>query len=266
LSARAPAGRGLRAARPALMQLRIGRWRFAPRLWPTLAALFFFVLTLSLGNWQSGRAEYKRGLQARYDAAAQHAPVHVGGELLEKDTLLYRRLEVEGRFETDHEILLDNRVLDGVAGYHVLTPLRVAGGATAILVNRGWVAVGSDRARLPQLPAVSGLVRIEGIAVEPQSRYFEFSGAAPEGRVWQNLDFEQYALTTGLTLQPVLLLQTSELEDGLVRRWPRPDTGVATHVAYSVQWYGLAATLAVLWLALNVRRVGPEERGSAPLE
>lgn len=245
------------------MPLAIGNWQFAPGLWPTLAAAFFFVLTVSLGNWQTGRAEYKRGLQARYDTAAEHPPVHVGSELLDPDTLLYRRLEAEGEFDPKHEILLDNRVLDGVAGYHVLTPLRVAGGHTAILVNRGWVATGPDRSQLPQVPTPVGLVGIEGIAIEPQSRYFEFAGAAPEGRVWQNLDFERYALTTGLELQPVLLLQTSELDDGLLRRWPRPDTGVATHVAYALQWYGLAATLVVLWLVLNTRRIKPGPRSSA---
>jgi surfeit locus 1 family protein len=70
--------------------------------------------------------------------------------------------------------------------------------------------------QLPQLLRIAGSVRIEGLAVEPQGRYFEFSGAAPAGRVWQNLDFEQYALSSGLRLQPVLLQQTSELDDGLL--------------------------------------------------
>lgn len=248
------------------MKLRVGNWQFAPGGWPTLAALVFFVLTLSLGNWQTGRAQYKRDLQARYDTAETNPPVHVGVELLDKDSVLYRKLEVEGVFDPAHEILLDNRVLNGVAGYHVLTPLKVGGGDTAILVNRGWVATGRDRMQLPQLPRIAGNVRIEGLAVEPQGRYFEFAGAAPAGRVWQNLDFEQYALSSGLQLQPVLLQQTSELDDGLLRRWPRPDTGVAMHVSYALQWYGLAATLVVLWLALNIKRVNKAEREAGSAE
>lgn len=248
------------------MKLQVGNWQFAPGGWPTLAALLFFALTLSLGNWQTGRAQYKRDLQARYDGAEATPPVHVGLELLDKDSVLYRKLEVEGAFDPAHEILLDNRVLNGVAGYHVLTPLRVAGGDTAILVNRGWVATGPDREQLPQLPRVAGSVRVEGLAVEPQARYFEFAGAAPAGRVWQNLDFERYALSSGLRLQPVLLQQTTELEDGLLRRWPRPDTGVAMHVSYALQWYGLAATLVVLWLALNIKRVDGAGRESTSTE
>ncbi len=237
-----------------LLKRRVGSWRFAPTLWPTLAALFFFTLTLFLGNWQSGRAEAKRALQARYDAALREAPIHVGAALLDRDSVLYRKLEVRGEFDDGHTILLDNRVHGGKAGYHVLTPLRIEGGARAILVNRGWVAAGRTRERLPAPPVPRGRVRLEGVAIEAQTRYVELGDAAPQGRVWQNLDFARYAAIHRLDLQPVLLQQTSAADDGLVRDWPRPDAGVGMHVGYAFQWYSLATTLAVLWLAMNVKR------------
>ena len=66
-----------------LLKLRVGAWQFAPTLWPTLATMFFLVLTVSLGNWQSERADTKRALQARYDAALREAPIHVGSTLLD---------------------------------------------------------------------------------------------------------------------------------------------------------------------------------------
>lgn len=237
-----------------LLKLRIGAWRFAPTLWPTLAALFFFLLTLWLGNWQRERAETKRALQARYDAAVGEAPIHVGSALLDRDSVLYRKLEVRGVFDDAHTILLDNRVVAGVAGYHVLTPLRIDGGSLAILVNRGWAAAGRTRGQVPHPPTPPGLVRLEGMAVDPYSRYVELAHAAPRGRVWQNLDFARYAADTGLPLQPVLLQQTSMQNDGLQRDWPQPDAGVDMHVGYAFQWYSLATTLAVLWLAMNVKR------------
>lgn len=237
-----------------LLKVHVGSWRFAPTALPTLAALFFFVLTLSLGNWQSGRADTKRELQARYDAAVREAPIHVGSEQLDHGSVLYRKLEVEGVFDDTHTILIDNRVLNGVAGYHVLTPLRIQGGPAAILVNRGWVAAGRTRDQVPIPPTPAGVVRLEGMAVDPHTRYFELAETLPQGRVWQNLDFERYAMTARLQLQPVLLLQTSDQADGLRRNWPRPDTGVDTHVSYAFQWYSLAATLVVLWLIMNVKR------------
>jgi surfeit locus 1 family protein len=237
-----------------LLNLRIGAWRFAPTVLPTLAALFFFALTLSLGNWQSERAETKRALQARYDRASVEAPIHVGSTLLDRDSVLYRKLEVQGVFDDAHTILLDNRILNGVAGYHVLTPLKIGGGRLAILVNRGWVAAGRTREQVPLPPTPAGTVTLEGMATDPHSRYVELAPTAPHGRVWQNLNFERYTATSGLTLQPVLLLQTSPAADGLQRNWPRPDTGVSMHVSYAIQWYSLATTLVVLWLVMNVKR------------
>jgi len=249
-----------------LLKLRVGPWQFAPTVLPTLAALFFFVLTLSLGNWQSGRADTKRELQARYDAAVREAPIHLGSDLLDHDSVLYRKLEVEGVFDDAHTILIDNRVLNGVAGYHVLTPLRIQGGKAYILVNRGWVATGRSRDRVPAPPTPPGVVRLEGMAVDPQTRYFELSDTPPQGRVWQNLDFDRYVKATRLPLQPVLLLQTSEQADGLQRSWPRPDTGVESHVSYAFQWYSLAATLVVLWLIINIRRFREGDASSSSSE
>jgi len=237
-----------------LLKLRIGAWQFAPTLWPTLAALFFFLLTRWLGNWQSERAETKRALQARYDAAEREASIHVGVTLLDRDSVLYRKLEVRGVFDDAHTILLDNRVVDGVAGYHVLTPLRIDGSPLAILVNRGWVAAGPTREQVPHPPTPRGQIGLEGMAVDPYSRYVELAQTAPQGRVWQNLDFARYAADTRLSLQPVLLLQTSPMADGLQRAWPRSDAGVGMHVSYAFQWYSLATTLAVLWLVMNVKR------------
>jgi surfeit locus 1 family protein len=237
-----------------LLRLRVGGWRFAPGVWPTLATLFFFVLTMWLGNWQSGRAETKRALQARYDIAMREAPIHVGSTLLDRESVLYRKLEVRGVFDDGGTILLDNRVHEGVAGYHVLTPLRIDGGQLAVLVNRGWMPSGRSREQVTLPPTPRGEVKLEGMAADPHSRYFELSHAAPQGRVWQNLDFARYAASYGRALQPVLLLQTSQVADGLVRNWPRPDTGVSMHVSYAIQWYSLATTLAVLWLVLNLKR------------
>lgn len=236
-----------------VLKLRLGRWQFAPTVWPTLAALAFFTLTVWLGNWQSGRAETKRALQTRYDEAARQAPIRVGSAPLDRDRVLHRRLEVEGEFDHAHTILLDNRVMRGVAGYQVLTPLKIAGGRSAILVNRGWAAAGRSRARVPQPPAPRGPLRVAGMAVDPHSRYLELTPSAPQGRVWQNLDFARYAASYPLPLQPVLLLQTSAADDGLQRTWPRPDSGVAMHVGYALQWYSLATTLAILWLAMNLK-------------
>lgn len=243
------------------MRLRFGRWQFAPAWWPTLATLVLLALTVSLGNWQRERAGVKQAMQQRYDAALARAPLHVGGASLDPDVVRYRRLVVQGQFDDAHTILLDNRVHGGVAGYHVLTPLRPVGGGQALLVNRGWLAPARTRAAVVPPPAAAGIVTLEGVGTDPLSRYVELGDATPQGRIWQNLDFARYARQTRLALQPAVLQQTSVTPDGLVRDWPRLDAGVDVHVAYALQWYGLAATLGVLWLVLNIERAERGGRG-----
>jgi surfeit locus 1 family protein len=234
-----------------------GAYEFRPGLWPGLAALFFFVLTLSLGNWQSHRAEYKRMLQARYDEGENAAPIQLGRELQDKEGLLFHRVEARGEFDQSGQILIDNRVANGVAGYHVVAPLHINGSTLYVLVNRGWVAAGTDRNHLPVIPKLAGQVRIVGVAVDPISRYLEFAGAEPRNGIWQNLNFERYRREFGRPLQPILIQQTSETPDGLYRQWPRPDAGIATHLSYALQWYGLAATILVLFVVLNLNKRVP---------
>lgn len=240
--------------------MRFGNFVFRPGLWPTLAALFFFGLTMWLGNWQLSRADYKRELQARYDRMQEDGVVQVGTAMVTKEDVLYRPVEVYGEFLPGQEIYIDNRVYKTRAGYHVLAPFRIEGSSEHVLVNRGWVeVVNARRDVLPHVKQVVGAIKLRGIAVDTRSRYFEFKGAEPQGSLWQNLDFERYQKVFGKPLQPILIEQTSDTGDGLVRDWPRPDTGVGTHISYAIQWFGLATAIAVLWLVLNVKRENAAE-------
>lgn len=240
--------------------MRFGVFVFRPGLWPSMAGLFFFGLTLWLGNWQLSRAEYKRELQARYDRMQEDGVVLLGAAAVDKEDVLYRPVAMRGAFLPGREIFIDNRVYKTRAGYHVLAPFLIEGSTQHVLVNRGWVeVVNARRDVLPEVKPVPGIVVLRGVAVDTQSRYLELKGAEPQGRLWQNLDFERYQRQFGRPLQPILIEQTSDTGDGLVRDWPRPDTGVGTHISYAIQWFGLAAAIMVLWLVLNVKRENAAE-------
>lgn len=228
--------------------------RFRPGLLPTIVTLILLALMLWLGRWQLGRAEYKRELQARYDRVAIDPAVSLPKDRVVEDEMLFRRVQVRGRYDFRHEVLLDNRVLDGAAGYFVITPLAPEAGGPHVLVNRGWVAVGPSREVLPGIAQPSGTVEIEGIAVPARTRFFELDARTVAGRVWQNLDPERFREVTGLDVQPVVLQLVRGPEDGLVRKWERPDAGEQTHRGYALQWFSLCAALVVIYVAMNVRR------------
>lgn len=240
---------------------RAARREFRPTLWPTLAAGALIIATVTLGNWQRHRASEKRALSGEYAIAVSAPALPFDGTLPDLAALRYRRVQISGTYLTDKQVLIDNKLHAGKAGYDVVTPLRMARSGRTILIDRGWIPVGTSRAVLPVVPAPANRVTIEGrVALPP--RYFELQANAHPGTLWQNLDIGRMSTTMGLDLLPVFIeqLSTENGGDGLLRDWPAPDFGVGQHLSYMVQWYSLAGLAIVLWLSLNWR----ERRKSLP--
>ena len=254
---------------------------------PTVAAMAVVALTLSLGNWQTRRAQEKLQLQQQREAADRSAPAQVPPVLLadaDVQALEGRRASVTGELLADRSVYIDNRTHEGIAGFHLVTPIKIAGlggqGARAVhlLVLRGWVARDPrERTRLPVVPAPAGPVTVTGIAQRELAQALELAASAPPGpeqRIWQNLTVEGYRRWSGLDLQPMLIRQTEpargpegDFDDGLVRDWPRPGLDVDKHRGYAFQWYALAAATAALWIWFVVwrplqRRAGAAGRGN----
>jgi len=230
------------------------RYRFQFRLVTALVAAAGIALTLSLANWQLGRAHEKEALAARLAALAKDPPVSLTRAEARVDDLEWRSVTARGRFEPRHGVLIDNRIRRGVAGFHVVMPLEIEGGGRYVLVNRGWIAGNPDRSRLPEVRTPEAAVEVTGLAVVPGRRFLELAATTTRGPVWQNLTIERYREAFALPLQPVMIQQESPLEDGLVREWDPPNLGVDKHYGYAFQWLALAATILVFYLVTHVRR------------
>ena len=226
---------------------------FKPGLVPSIAAAAFIALTIALGGWQTRRAEEKLELGRRIEEAARGPVLQVPSARVDAANFERRRVAARGTFVARDTFFLDNRVMHGVAGYHVVTPLKPESGGMHVLVNRGWTAAG-DRSRLPAVPAPEGLQTIEGVAVVPGTRFLELAPEADSGSLRQNLVLAREEQRLGLNLQPFVIEQTSDARDGLVRAWERPDAGVERHRSYALQWYSLAALAAILYVVLGFRR------------
>jgi surfeit locus 1 family protein len=213
-------------------------------------------LTVSLGRWQSGRAAEKAALQAIYEARSREMPVVLGGSAQSAEALLYRRVRASGTWMPEGQVFIDNRIHDGRAGFHVMTPLRIAGSAFVVLVNRGWVARTAAYPAPPAVATPSGAAEVSGLAALPPRRYLELSAETVEGNVWQNLSLARYAQRMRVELVPVLVLADS-VAPGLVPVREKPDTGIEKHQEYALTWYSLAATLVVLWTVYSFRKATP---------
>ncbi len=222
-----------------------------------VAAAIGFATAVSLGNWQMRRGDAKLALQAKADAAESAAPLEIAASRSSIENVagqLPRRVRVSGVFDSAGTILLDNRMLGSVAGYHVITPLIVGDGLPAVLIDRGWKArTAGDSMYTASAPA--GQLSIEGLAVARPSTLLELR-SAPKLEVpgfWQNLDYEAYERATKRSVARFVVRQVGSarsnvVPDGLRREWPQPATGVEKHRGYAFQWYALAALIAALAL------------------
>jgi len=242
--------------RPDPVQPTSSRWR--PRWLPPLATVVGIALTAAAGNWQLDRAHEKERLQQAYDRGASDAPIRLTAVPASAEDLRMRRVEVVGEFVPNGMALLDNKTRNGVAGYEVIMPLKIGGSSMHVLINRGWIAAGPERARLPVFGTPGSGVKVTGMATVP-GRFIELTKVEDSGPVWQNLTVERYMARTGLQVQPVVVQQQNDLEDGLLRAWERPDFGIAKHYGYVVQWFSLCVLIIFLFLFFHVKRSRSEK-------
>jgi surfeit locus 1 family protein len=243
--------------------MRLGSLDFTPTLGPTLVTLLLFAGLLGLGFWQLDRAEQKRALLSEYEAAG-HAGTVIRLEpgVESYQDFAYQSATASGQYDAAHQFLLDNRTYQGRAGYHVLTPLRLHGTGAAVLVNRGWIPLGNGRSELPDPPAVAGEVSVLGRVKPPVSNTFTL-GEEEVRRGWpyriQRVDTVRLAGELGYPLLPVVLLLDPQEPAGFVRDWRPLHFGPERNVGYAVQWFGLAAVLAVIYLAVNSSKVSSSD-------
>jgi surfeit locus 1 family protein len=233
-------------------------------LLPSIAAFLIALVAITLGNWQTRRGDEKVVLKSQIERGQAMPPI--GASEVTTKTHANRRVQIEGEWREDKTIFIDNRTHKGIAGFHVLTPLKMASGKH-VLVLRGWVARDlKDRTKLPQLRSLSGTStrpgtrpgtstsQVVGLSQPDVPQSYELGKPWVPGAkdfLWQNASREIYSTWSGLALEGFVLRQTESLtgfDDGLVREWAAFNVDEDKHRGYAVQWYSLGALSGVLWV------------------
>lgn len=225
----------------------------------TIATVLLFVVFVSLGRWQWGRAEQKRVLWDEFARGADSA-LEVGGRPLESWPR-YQHVQLRGRWRASRQFLLDNRTNDGAAGYEALTPFEMSDGRW-LLVDRGWLRFNGRREQLPDVSMAddgSAETVVRGRLDQLPSAGLASGRAAPAtSGPWPRLtsypSMDELAAALGHPLQGRVLLLDATEPQGYVRRWQPPGVPPDTHWSYAIQWWCFAALLLVLYFLLNTRR------------
>lgn len=211
---------------------------------------------ISLGLWQWRKAEIKTVMQAELDARSTGVLVAMPATPGDGESLRFRHVIVRGTYDAARQVLIDNRLHQERAGYHVITPLRLEGSEMHVLVNRGWLPAPADHARQPEAAVPVGAVELTGIAVLPASRFFNLAAQPSSGwqPVWQNLDLERFRSAVDYPLQALIVQLDPQAPGGFVREWPRPDERADRHRSYALQWFGFAVASLGIWGYFLVRK------------
>lgn len=218
-------------------------------LWPGCMALAMFAVLIALGNWQIRRLAWKEALLA--DIARSEAAPAIA---LPPEAQPYEKVRVTGRWRDDLAVLYGAEVHDTrsgpVLGGQEIVPLQRPAGPP-VLVDRGWVPFGEA---LPRAP--TGETSVDGY-VRPPDRPGLFSAKDdPAKRRFYTLDPSAIGAALGLpAVAPFTLVAIGEAPPGGIpepaKHLPRPPND---HLGYALTWYGLAATLVVVF-ALWSRKV-----------
>lgn len=248
-----------------------------------LLAVVVVVSFSQFGAWQLRRHDQREARNAVIETRLVAPPVSLAIALAEaeaarsevgqaeaaadgvSDPLDYRRVQLDGRYDPDVEVLRRPVSRDGVPGFHVVTPFVLADGS-AVLVERGWVPQEFDRAPVEAAQPPAGEVTIQAWAFpgeRPPSG--PLAGLAPRdpptGRLTQvaYVDPQRLAEQVPYPLQPArLLLDAGPRPPGdssLPLPPPAPAATMGPHLGYAIQWYAFVAITVIGYAALLRKRL-----------
>jgi len=233
--------------------------------------LLVIVGTLALGRlgiWQLDRLAQRRAINSSLNTRIAQPAARLDGAAIDPATMEYRRVEARGIYDSAQEIVLRNRELDGMPGVHILTPLRISGSATAVLVDRGWIPRDqADPSARSAFAAPQGEVLVVGIARRSQE---DLGGPQdpplgpdrPRLDAWFRVNVAGIQQQAGYALLPIFIEQqpdpasagVSPGDPALPRRAPIADLGEGPHLGYAVQWFGFAIILLVGYIVFTYQQ------------
>jgi surfeit locus 1 family protein len=236
---------------------------------PVLIGLLLAVtaLLIALGIWQLQRNDWKNGLVEQRNARTDAAPLTFeAARDIDLDALDYHRLADGGTWDHEHSFILANRARFSTKGEELVTPLLLAPGGPAVLVNRGWYPDGEReavQAKLASRPAtVQGLISVH-------------TSSARQTAVGTWTGIDPVAMASDL---PYELLPWIVIEGDLVPANANPDgvlpvqryaafANTTPHMEYALTWFGLAAALiGVAIMRFRPQRTRAQSAEAPPTE
>ena len=204
-------------------------------------ALAAGALFVRLGFWQLARLHERQARNAVVAGRQRGTALPV--RALPRDTAAarYHPATVDGHFDYDHELVLSSRTHQGSPGVELLTPVRMVGTDTAVLVNRGWVYSPNggtvDRSRWREGDSAHVVGYAELYAPDAGA-----TSSSTDARIVRRVSRQEIASKVPYPVAPFYLVARSDSGSAVHparRDLPALDDG--PHGSYAVQWFCFAA-------------------------
>jgi len=223
-----------------------------PAWLPLVVGTLLVIQFAGLGVWQITRGLEKRADQAAFRDETGFAAWRDGMEIRP-----YQRLKATGRYDDEHQLLLENIIINSRYGYYVITPLLSGDEEPALLINRGWVEKTQSDVDPHVFDLPSERVTVRGrVGSLPRAGY-KMGDAISPTPTWPKTavypGHEDVAAALGREVQPFILLMDHEEVHGFYRHWVPSESGPGVNFGYALQWFAMAAVLSGL-LVWNHRK------------
>ncbi len=201
----------------------------------TIIALGLVVLCIWAANWQYTRGVDRHARNNVIEERIAQSPIELSARDTDPVNNEWQSVSVNGRFDSNQQILLRNRYSEGKYGYEVLT-LFTSNSGEKFWVDRGWVQAGATATTPPEVTkvpevdvSITGRFRLDSSL--PRGSFFALpgdgQGLVSELNAQSQLDTEKFYIDllsgSDPSLTPTVPAQLPPLSDG-------------PHMAYALQW------------------------------
>jgi cytochrome oxidase assembly protein ShyY1 len=250
--------------------VNILKYLATPRWFGWLAlVLVLAAACTALGLWQLDRRDQAAATMSTVQANYDRAPIAYSPALFDSfdEAREWTPVTLVGEYDQANQRIVRNRPLNGQPGYEVLVPLKLQDG-TAVIINRGWLPIGNDRAGRPDTvpPAPDGEVTVVA-RIRPAEPVLDRS--APEGQL-ASIDLAGYREQLGYPISTAAygLLATETPAPSTTPVAPaKPAIDLGPHLSYSMQWFAFGVLLFVGlgYAARQQYRIDHEDEGALPV-
>ena len=234
-------------------------------LWLGLFTLLGLAGLIGLGVWQLQRLAWKEALIAEVEARVGAQPVETPPEAewskLAPSDYEYRHVRLAGVYDFSHQALvfraLDNpRGRFSGPGYLVLTPLRLADGAS-VIVNRGFIPQDQKQRFAAPARAASGETIVAGLMRSSEPRTWFTPADDPARGDWFTRD--PLAIAVAFKLDRAAPFTIDADASGKAGDLPQGGETILAfpnnHLGYAFTWFGMALALVGVFAAYAATRL-----------